>query len=298
MSTDWGRTFGLPAVAEKGKLNLNITVSTLGGHSSVPPAHTNIGLSALLIAELESNPFLITLQRESPVWGYLQCASEYAPEMPGGLKKAVAKAQKSSKGLEALPDAVLKYGLGSTWTGSGQGAIERAMLGTTQAVDIINGGVKVNALVSTGVIGKPSLQLTSQPEVVTTIVNHRIDVSSSVDETTEHVFATLKPVAEKLGLSMEGYGKKYTPAGGKAAGHIALSDAFEDGLDPAPISSTSLDNAAWRVLAGTSRGVWASRPEVSKDGKMVDLPSGEDLIMAPYMSTGVSRPFVRRGGRS
>lgn len=152
MSTDWGRTFGLPAVAEKGKLNLNITVSTLGGHSSVPPAHTNIGLSALLIAKLESNPFPITLQRESPVWGYLLCASEYAPDMPGGLKKAVAKAQKSSKALKALPDAVLKYGLGSTWTGSGQGAIERAMLGTTQAVDIINGGVKVNALVSSGAV--------------------------------------------------------------------------------------------------------------------------------------------------
>lgn len=40
-------------------------------------------------------------------------------------------------------------------------------------------------------------------------------------------------------------------------------------------------------MAGTARGMWASRKEVSEDGKIVELEAGDDLIMAPFMSTGV-----------
>lgn len=66
--TIWGQQFALPAVAEKvgkrlefslcvqGHYDLEITVSTLGGHSSVPPQHTAIGYMSLLIAELEKHP--------------------------------------------------------------------------------------------------------------------------------------------------------------------------------------------------------------------------------------------------
>ena len=51
----------LPNVANtnpshKGYLDVSIAVSTLGGHSSVPPEHTAIGLSAILINHLEANP--------------------------------------------------------------------------------------------------------------------------------------------------------------------------------------------------------------------------------------------------
>ena len=35
-----GVTFAAPSTSEKGYLDVKITVSTLGGHSSVPPAHT------------------------------------------------------------------------------------------------------------------------------------------------------------------------------------------------------------------------------------------------------------------
>lgn len=66
----WGQQFALPGVAEKvshrlrrtttdtwqGHYDLEITVETLGGHSSVPPPHTAIGYMSLLIAELEKHP--------------------------------------------------------------------------------------------------------------------------------------------------------------------------------------------------------------------------------------------------
>jgi len=143
----WGRTFGLPATAEKGKFNLNLTVSTLGGHSSVPPKHTNIGLTSLLIAELEKNPHPLILEEESPIWGYLQCAATYASDMPKGLRKSVAKSQKDRKAFQSLPEDIVEYGVGSSWSSEGMGDLATALLSTTQAVDIIYGGVKVNALV-------------------------------------------------------------------------------------------------------------------------------------------------------
>jgi acetylornithine deacetylase/succinyl-diaminopimelate desuccinylase-like protein len=39
--TDMGGTvFATPSISEKGYLDVEITLSTLGGHSSVPPSHT------------------------------------------------------------------------------------------------------------------------------------------------------------------------------------------------------------------------------------------------------------------
>ena len=143
----WGRTFGLPAVAEKGKFNLNLTVSTLGGHSSVPPKHTNIGLTSLLVAELERNPHPVIMEKTSPIWGYLQCAARYAPDMPEALRKSVIRSQNNAKAFQNLPEDVLEYGVGSGRSSEGMGNQAEALLSTTQATDIIYGGVKVNALV-------------------------------------------------------------------------------------------------------------------------------------------------------
>ena len=149
ISTAWGRSFGLPAVAEKGRFNVNLTVSTLGGHSSVPPPHTGIGYMALALAEAERHPFEMTLKEHSPLWGYLQCAAEYAPDMPEGLKDAVSESRKSKKAFSSLKDVVIQYGLGMHGKmGPGNGDMTSTLMRTSQAEDVIWGGLKVNALVS------------------------------------------------------------------------------------------------------------------------------------------------------
>jgi len=72
----------LPSVAEKGYLDVHLTVSSPGGHSSIPPVHTveffvsdplvftltptfiqSIGLLAVMIVELEANPIPVKLSR-------------------------------------------------------------------------------------------------------------------------------------------------------------------------------------------------------------------------------------------
>ena len=40
ISHEYGRTFASFGMAEKGSVNVEVKVEALGGHSSVPPAHT------------------------------------------------------------------------------------------------------------------------------------------------------------------------------------------------------------------------------------------------------------------
>ena len=51
----------LIGIAEKGYLSLEFLVEAEGGHSSMPPTHTPVGILAAAIAKLEANPFPATL---------------------------------------------------------------------------------------------------------------------------------------------------------------------------------------------------------------------------------------------
>lgn len=151
-------------------------METLGGHSSVPrelhtlpntescslrqAEHTGIGIIALLIAELEKNPHEPYLNPDSPLVTMISCAADYAPETPSKLKRAIRKVEKSlalnshkkskvdKKALKEVEDWWVK---GSVEDGAMMPGMGKAMVSTTQAVDIINGGVKINALVSSAI---------------------------------------------------------------------------------------------------------------------------------------------------
>lgn len=89
-----------------------------------------VGLLAQAINTLESHPFLTALTSASPYLKYLTCLADYAPDLPKDLRKSIktpSKWKKLAAGLSKDPQ-------------------QRAFLGTTQAVDLIKGGVKVNAL--------------------------------------------------------------------------------------------------------------------------------------------------------
>lgn len=72
--------------------------------------------------------------------------------MPNHLKEAVRKAERSVSTKRKVDKKALKevqdwWVTGSVNDGSLKAGLGKAMVSTTQAVDIINGGVKVNALV-------------------------------------------------------------------------------------------------------------------------------------------------------
>ncbi|WWC63515.1 uncharacterized protein I303_106118 [Kwoniella dejecticola CBS 10117] len=280
LSDAWGQLFAAPAVGEKGYMDLDLRVETLGGHSSVPPPHTGIGYISLLIAALEKHPHVPHLNVESPLVNFIACGADSAPDFPSHLRRSIQKVEDSlssrsgkvdRKALKEVEDWWLE---GSYLDGTLPQGTGRSMVGTTQAVDIINGGLKVNAL----------------PESVVAIVNHRISLSSSVAELQQQLVDVISPVAHKLNLQVEAFGKDVQYHGchmgedvsGPQAGKVILSVAFNSSLEPAPVSPFTVDSAAWRLLSGTVKGVYATRPEASLSPEDAE----KTIIMAPSISTG------------
>ncbi len=75
-----------------------------------------------------------------------QCLAAYAPGLPRSLRKSLADAARSDKALRKAEEALFadpKF---------------KALVGTTQAIDLVQGGVKTNAL----------------PESAWAVVNHRV----------------------------------------------------------------------------------------------------------------------------
>ncbi len=167
---------------------------------------------SLLINELERYPHSPILGPKDPLVNFLSCAADSAPDMPRGIKKAVHRvedslASKSGKVDEKALDKLVDWWVdGSSKDGMLAKGLGKAMVTTTQAVDIISGGVKVNALVRYTDQVRPVTH-TVQPEVVTAVVNHRINIISSVVEVQERFIDTLSPIVSKMNLSMTAFGK-------------------------------------------------------------------------------------------
>lgn len=116
----------LIGIAEKGYMSLSLTVEHPGGHSSMPPPNSAIGVLARAITRLEDNPF--PTQFAGPT---REMFAALGPEMPF-LQRAVFA------NLWLFEPIVARMLAASPQS--------NAMLRTTTAVTIINGGVKDNVL--------------------------------------------------------------------------------------------------------------------------------------------------------
>ncbi|BFZ57380.1 hypothetical protein PYCC9005_004432 [Savitreella phatthalungensis] len=264
----WGQNFATPATGEKGHVNVRITLNAPGGHSSIPYAHTAIGVAADLIKRIERHPYAPAIHDNSPFLGLLHCANEHAPEFP----KAYSKLLRHRPTVESLHisrnDVELSKGKrGKKEKGHGKGRgkpdhlakaiIEHENLGdivrylfqTSLAVDTIRGGVKVNAL----------------PEQVEFVVNHRVNVGERVADVLERIEGLAKKTAREYNYTLRSFDGSELHSSGGSARIIRL--ATDNVLEPAPVSP--LDSTAWAVLSGTIRAVF-----------------GEDTIVAPGLMTG------------
>ncbi|KAI8621852.1 hypothetical protein BC830DRAFT_1160164 [Chytriomyces sp. MP71] len=221
------------AVTERGYVDVGVTVETKGGHSSVPPPHTGIGYTALLISAIEDAEYESSLSDENPLLQYVKCYVGHADNPDKELTRAVARLNKG--GRKVLVDRLSH--LSNEW---------HSLLTTTQAVDVITGGLKVNAL----------------PEKVTTLINHRISVDSSLAETQKHLLRAIVPVAKKHRLDL--------PTNGK----VTVAPNFGYGLEPSPVSpSIGSGVRAWDILEGTIHAVY-------------DPVYHEKVVVSPGMMTG------------
>ncbi|KAJ9113981.1 hypothetical protein QFC22_005799 [Naganishia vaughanmartiniae] len=247
----YGQTFAVPSTGEKGYLDVELSVATPGGHSSVPPPHTGIGLLALAINELEANPVPAHMDRENPLYSALQCFAHYGnleKDVKDVLKEAGAGGKKGDKALRKLTDMIVNMG-----------ALFKAHVTTTRAVDIVRGGVKVNAL----------------PELSQAVINHRINPASSVAELQDQMIQVLQPLTEQYELSFHAFGNKVSELK-DARGTLTLAEAYHSALEPAPISPSTTDSVAWNLLSGSAKDTWTSRKGADHT----------DLIFVPGLGIG------------
>jgi carboxypeptidase PM20D1 len=150
------KPLALVGIAEKGSVTYELDLEMPGGHSSMPPRHTGIGIMAAAIAKLEAN------------------------RVPGGLDDVTRGLLESvAPELPFLIRAVLSnlwlFG-GLVEAGMATSPPLDAMQRTTTAVTIMNGGVKSNVL----------------PSQVKATVNFRIRPGDTVEMVREHVVATIQ----------------------------------------------------------------------------------------------------------
>ncbi|EON96418.1 putative carboxypeptidase s protein [Phaeoacremonium minimum UCRPA7] len=236
ITSAWGSTFALPGVGEKGYLDVEIIVRMPGGHSSVPPAHNGIGVMSELITLIEADPYEPHFHSENPFLGLLQCGAAHSPEFPSKLKKLLPSHQERVCGKkDKLAQEASKLG------------DEIKYLFTTSAApDIIEGGVKVNAL----------------PERTRLVVNHRVNVGDSSSVVKDKLTKLATIVAKKYNLTVNAFSdESETPRS------ITLSTGTI--LEPAPVTPTLVGKTPYSILSGTTRAMY-----------------GENLIMAPGIMTG------------
>lgn len=246
----WGTSLALPAIGEKGYFDVELTVETEGGHSSMPTKHTSIGMLSAMVIKLEHIPYIPELTTENPFFTTLQCAVEYAPDMDPVLKKAMEK-KKPHAVTNILSESSLEV---------------KYMIQTSQAVDIIKGGAKINAL----------------PEKATALINHRIAVEKNSDTIRKHLKRIIRGQAKRFNLSMDLFGQMVDETG--TNGRVILRE-FQPPLEPAPLSpvDTISDDGFnyWSILSGTISHVWNNYP----DRDLPAMPAG-GITVAPSLMTG------------
>lgn len=119
---------------------------------------------------------------------------------------------------------------------------------TSQAVTMIEGGVKVNAL----------------PERASVTINHRVNVGDEPELVWNHLTSLATEVAKKHNLTLHAFDGVEEEAESISLWHSPNT------LRVAPVTPINVDrNTPYRVLAGTVRAVY-----------------GEEIIVSPGMSTG------------
>jgi Gly-Xaa carboxypeptidase len=239
----WGANFALPGVAEKGYVDVDIVVRMPGGHSSIPPKHNGIGVASELISLIEENTYEPYLAEENPYLELLYCGAAHAPEFPSKLGKLLEKRDSKRVGCAKHKKDTLAIEAAKA------GPAIKYLFTTSVAVDIINGGVKTNAL----------------PERTKITVNHRVNVGSTSRQVLSKIAHLAGQVASRHNLTLTPFNGTESPSS------ITLSHR-DTLLEPAPVTptqSTSDKKTPYEILSGTTRALY-----------------GTSLIVAPGIMTG------------
>ncbi|KAI5953020.1 CPS1 [Candida theae] len=217
-----------PGTGEKGYIDIHVELATPGGHSSIPPDHTSIGIVSELGYLIEKDPYDPILTNKNPIFEYFQCVAVHDPKnkIPKSFKKIILRS-----GFDKFANSKLVAKISES-------KLLKYLIKTSQALDIINGGEKVNAL----------------PEDTKLAVNHRVAIESNVATVKRHFTERVVEVAKRHGLIVTAFGKTVyePPKDTPYAGEFKITG--NKGLEAAPLTPT--DDTVWKYLSGVTRHVF------------------------------------------
>ncbi|KAK6066738.1 vacuolar carboxypeptidase [Seiridium cupressi] len=213
--------YALPAVTEKGHIDVWLDLKINGGHSSTPFPHTGIGILSQIVVELEANPYEPKLIKDSPIYNHFTCQAKYSPDAAPKITKLLKDGDLDALAKElATVDRPTQY-----------------RIQTSQAIDFFNGGVKINAM----------------PERIRVGVNYRIAPHNTAAEIKETIVELIKPIADKYSLDINAYEGDEDFQVIRPAYDVdyngTLTLTATSSTANAPVSLTS--GAVWDVFSGT-----------------------------------------------
>ena len=156
------RPIAAVGIAEKGYLTLELKVETRGGHSSMPPKHTAIGILARAIRRLEGNPFPVRIDATTR-----KSLERLLPELPTYARIALGNPRVLNLLMKLLFSRI---------------DLVSPMVRTTTAATIFEGGTKDNVL----------------PQEASAAVNFRILPGDSIDRVVKRVNRTIRDKRVKI----------------------------------------------------------------------------------------------------
>ncbi|POS74662.1 peptidase family M20/M25/M40 [Diaporthe helianthi] len=241
--------YALPSVTEKGHVDIWLELHVQGGHSSIPFPHTGIGILSEAVVALESHPYDPVLLKDSPIYNHYVCQARYSPDAEPKVTQLLEEGD-----LEALAQEL-----------ASQDRPTNFRLQTSQAVDYVSGGQKINAM----------------PEVVKVGVNYRVAPQNSIGEVMHNVVKYLGPIVDKYNLALtafenddeyktyeEDHQHQHQHQQGRDTDSV-VKPAYEVDYNgtliltasqktlAAPIAPSGDGDAVWDVFAGTIRHAFA-----------------------------------------
>ena len=219
------RRVALIGVVEKGSMGVNLTVEQTGGHSSMPPERTAVGILSRAITRLEDNQMPATL---TPV--VREMLLRVAPEMPFTMRFPLAN-------LWAFQPVIVRALLGNPRTA--------AMLRTTTAATMVSGSPKENVL----------------PIVARGLVNFRLLPGDTPEMVLDHV----RRVVGDTVVHVEGRGSEASPVADYAAPEFMVVEKTIGQLfpDAVPVPFLMIGGTDTRHYEGLTRNVYRFNPIVA-----------------------------------
>ncbi|KAH3674583.1 hypothetical protein WICMUC_003129 [Wickerhamomyces mucosus] len=218
--------FAQPGIVEKGYIDVYFELFVEGGHSSIPFDHSAIGITSDLVRYIENDPYNATLTADNPILYYFRSLAEIEQfDIDDELRHQFLHAQYDDEARDGL----LSYLTSSRTT--------EYTVKTSQAIDIIHAGVKINAI----------------PEYLKLGINHRIALGSTVDDILNNLISKTREISEKFNLDLYLQNNSIIIENDNSQGSFNIS--WNQPINPSPISNT-LGDKTWEIFASSIKSTF------------------------------------------